>query len=192
MCKVYQCTSWFYTLISILFPPFRRKDTTSALRQKQTHLTSAPCGPSRHQKSLVSAMLREVTDLERFNKCQMGILSRRYMFLKIYMFLIVRGCRVGDFFKNDLPWWKSSLSLKMKPLLWNILQYACWRCQGKIMSLWNLTTISVFGWFWEIIMGYVLATICQICDLPLINTVHGTNPANQLSLALYLSIYHGF
>ena len=37
--------------------------------------------------------------------------------------------------------------------------------------------------------GICLGYICQICDLPLVNTVDGTTPAHQLSLEVYPIIY---
>lgn len=67
------------------------------------------------------------------------------------------------------------------------LQYACLRCQGKIISLWIGTSQPSFISF-EIIMAYVSATFVRFATSP----VDGTNPANKLSLALYPSIYHGF
>lgn len=54
---------------------------------------------------------------------------------------------------------------------------------------WNLTT-TINYIIWEIIMGYVSATFVRFATSPIL--FMGTNPAHQLSLALYPSIYHGF
>ena len=106
-----------------------------------------------------------------------------------YTFLIVRGCRVGDVLKHDLPWWKSSLSLKIKPLLWTISSMLVWDAEAK-SSVFGLEPHNHHSYHLRDHHGICLGYICQICDLPLINTVDGSqirrSPVEFGTLSQYL------
>ena len=73
------------------------------------------------------------------------------------------------------------------------LRYTCLRCRGKIIIHWNLTTIIVLGWLWEIIMGYVLATFVKFATSPwLILLMEQLRHTSWVWKFIPLYIYHGF